>query len=236
MTELPNLAGVATQSLVETLGGGSFKASYINWARTVQLLREHAPGWLPELVRTGDGGLLHRAPVGAYLLIRFKHADGTVTTEVPQAIMDTKNNSVPLDKITARDVTDTHRRGVCMAAAFTFGLAYELWAKMPLETGYAVEEKPPAEAKKFPSPVTSSLEGETFDEATIGTINKIASALVDLVNDDGADRDKQAYAIWELVEPLENAEKLLLWSVLAPHSKVRARVKVVSDEMRKKAA
>ncbi len=145
MTELPNLAGVATQSLVETLGGGSFKASYINWARTVQLLREHAPGWLPELVRTGDGGLLHRAPVGAYLLIRFKHADGTVTTEVPQAIMDTKNNSVPLDKITARDVTDTHRRGVCMAAAFTFGLAYELWAKMPLETGFAGEDKPPQE-------------------------------------------------------------------------------------------
>ena len=54
--------------------------------------------------------------------------------------MDNRNQAIPLDKITARDITDTHRRGVCMAAAFTFGLAYELWAKLPLESGYADSE------------------------------------------------------------------------------------------------
>lgn len=137
MTALPNLAGVATKDLVEQIGTGSFKASYINWSRTLHLLRQHAPGWLAECVPSPEGSLLHRAPVGAYLLIRFRHIDGSVTPEVPQAVMDNRNNAIPFEKITARDITDTQRRGTCMAAAFTFGLAYELWAKMPLESGYS---------------------------------------------------------------------------------------------------
>jgi hypothetical protein len=139
VSELPNLAGIATQNLVEKIGAGNFSASYINWSRTMHLLREHAKGWMPELVPSADGGILHRSPVGAYLMIRFRHLDGTLTPEVPQAVMDHRNAAIPFDKIDARDVTDTHRRGVCLAAAFTFGLAYELWAKMPLESGYATK-------------------------------------------------------------------------------------------------
>lgn len=139
--KLPNLAGVATADLVEKIGTGKFSAAYINWARTVNLLRDHAPGWQPELVLTPDGGILHPAPVGAYLLIRFSDGEH-VTAPVPQAVMDSRNAAIPFERITARDVTDTHRRGVCMAAAFTFGLAYELWAKLPLESGYHQELEP----------------------------------------------------------------------------------------------
>ena len=132
MAEVPNLAGVATQDLVETIGAGNYKASYINWARTMNLLHEHAPGWAPEV---------HRAPgAGGMLMIRFVHTDGSVRPAYPQSIMDYKNNSIPMDKITSRDITDTHRRGCCMAAAFEFGLAHELWAKMPLESGYANDD------------------------------------------------------------------------------------------------
>ena len=138
--QLPNLAGVATNDLVETIGGGNFKASYINWSRTLNLLREHAPGWLPETVPNSEGGLLHAAPVGCYLLIRFRNGEQT-TPAVPQAVMDPRNAAIPHDKITARDLTDTHRRGICMAAAMTFGLAYELWAKLPLESGYDEDER-----------------------------------------------------------------------------------------------
>src|SRR5690606_14038474 len=68
---IPNLAGVATSDLVEKIGGGNFSASYINWARTLHLLRENAPGWLPELMLAPDGSILHRSPVGGFLLIRF---------------------------------------------------------------------------------------------------------------------------------------------------------------------
>jgi hypothetical protein len=139
MTSLPNLAGIATADLVEKIGTGNFQASYINWSRTLHLLREHAPGWLPELVPNPDGDILHRAPQGCYLMIRFRNGDIS-TPPVPQAIMDHRNAAIPADKITARDVTDTHRRGVCMAAAMTFGLAYELWAKLPLESGYEAPE------------------------------------------------------------------------------------------------
>jgi len=146
MIEIPNLAGVATQDLVEQVKGGSFSASYINWSRTMQMLRDHAAGWLPYAAYGVDGGLLHRAPVGGYLLIGFVGPDGAKTDPIPQAVMDNRNAAIPYEKITARDITDTHRRGVCMAAAMTFGLAYELWAKMPLESGFAGESEPVAQA------------------------------------------------------------------------------------------
>jgi len=146
MIEIPNLAGVATNDLIQTVGGGSYSAQYINWSRTMQMLRDHAPDWLPYAVCAQDGGLLHRAPVGGYLLIGFEYTTGYKTNPIPQAVMDNRNAAIPYEKITARDITDTHRRGVCMAAAMTFGLAYELWAKMPLESGFAGEPEPVAPA------------------------------------------------------------------------------------------
>ena len=134
---IPNLAGVATKDLVETIGTGNYKASYINWARTFNLLHQHAPGWYLEMMLTNDGAQVWPASGnGGSLMLRFCHVDGTKLAPVPQAVIDNRNNSIPLDKITSRDITDTHRRGGCLAAAMTFGLGHELWAKMPLESGY----------------------------------------------------------------------------------------------------
>lgn len=171
--ELPNLAGVATQDLVEKIGSGSYSASFINWSRTLNLLRTEAPGWNIESVFTDEGAILHRAPVGGYLLLRFRHIDGTVTPEVPQAVMDHRNAAIPFEKITARDITDTHRRGACLAAAVTFGLAHELWAKMPLENGYNAPEgqqtPPPGRPSvaQTPPPGAPSATKETFLEAAL---------------------------------------------------------------------
>ena len=171
MAEIPNLAGVATKDLVEKIGSGKFSAAYINWSRTLNLLRTHAPGWTASCITATDGGLLHRAPVGAYLLIQFVHVDGTETPAVPQAVMDHRNSAIPYEKITARDVTDTQRRGMCMAAAMHFGLAYELWAKMPMESGYAdsAPESAPVSAPKA-APVAAPKEEATeasFREAAL---------------------------------------------------------------------
>lgn len=166
MAELPNLAGIATQDLVETIGTGSFKASYINWARTCNLFHKHAPGWYGEMVPCPTGGWVHPAPgVGGFLMITITHIDGTTLPACPQSIMDNRNNAIPLEKITARDITDTHRRGFCLAMAMHSGLGIELWAKMPLESGYlqAAEYKPqetgapleaPTEASKAPTAAT----------------------------------------------------------------------------------
>lgn len=194
--ELPNLSGVATKDLVETIGSGSFKASYINWSRTMELLRKNAPGWMAETVFSAEGDLLHKAPVGAYLLIRFRHIDGTVTSEVPQAVMDHRNNAIPFDKITARDITDTQRRGACLAAAMTFGLAHELWAKMPLESGYQVADESTVEqvrasAKKeskpaaVTAPETPATDAKSDDQERFLTLAKkmglCEPAITDLV-------------------------------------------------------
>ena len=89
MTEIPNLAGVATKDLVEQIGSSKFSASYINWARTIHLLHQHAPGWMVNYVTSTDGGLVHKAPgIGGYLLIGFEHISGTATPPLPQAVMD----------------------------------------------------------------------------------------------------------------------------------------------------
>lgn len=171
MTVMPNLAGVATADLVEKIGGGNFSASYINWSRTLHLLREHAPGWLPEVVPAADGGLLHSAPVGCYLLLRFRNGD-IATPPVPQAVMDTRNAAIPRDKITARDITDTHRRGICMAAAMTFGLAYELWAKLPLESGYEAPEPKPEPNRTLVMKVQRAIAEHVAEERDLGVIEE----------------------------------------------------------------
>lgn len=163
--EYPQLSGLATKDLVETIGNGSFKASYINWSRTMELLRKHAPGWMPEMLFSHEGTPLHRAPVGGFLLMRLRHVDGTVTPEVPQAVMDHRNSSIPWDKITSRDISDTERRGSCLVVAKQFGLAHELWAKMPLESGYQVADeetiaKARTEAKASKKTSTETVETE----------------------------------------------------------------------------
>ena len=172
MADLPNLAGVATKDLVETIGSGRFSASYINWSRTMNLLRQNAPGWMVDYEPAADGQLLHKAPVGGYLMIRFRHVDGTVTPALPQAVMDVRNAAIAFDKITARDISDTQRRGMCMAAAMTFGLAYELWAKIALESGYgdSAPDSTPEPAPK-PAPVAKKAA-----QATTGGTSEVTEA------------------------------------------------------------
>lgn len=215
-TNIPNLAGVATSNLVEQIGTGKYSASYINWSRTMALLREHAPGWQPELVTAPDGYVLHQAPVGAYLLIRFRNGDVT-TPPVPQAVMDTRNAAIPIERITARDITDTHRRGVCMAAAFTFGLAYELWAKLPLESGYA---EPPPPAQKPPAPKVSPVPDIDLPPDEQAHVAAIVDGIVTAWTD-----GNEMEAIAAYYEISDNDHKVAAWKLMAPHSKLRALLK-----------
>lgn len=197
MAEIPNLAGVATSDLVDKIGTGRFEASYINWARTINLLHREAPGWMVDYIPAADGGLLHRSPVGGYLLIGFKHQDGTTIPAVPQAVMDNRNKSIDFDSITSRDITDTQRRGMCMAAAMSFGLAFELWAKMPMESGYhsdsEVDEKKTGQATAIPTrqqaPSAVAAKGSSPTEATfrdaatkMGVNTAVIDTLVEKLN------------------------------------------------------
>jgi len=222
MSEYPNLAGTATKDLVENIGGGNFSASYINWSRTMHLLRTHAPGWLPVLTPNPEGHILHRAPVGCYLLIKFRHLDGSETPPMPQAIMDSRNNAIPLEKVTARDITDTHRRGICMAAAMTFGLAYELWAKMPLESGYA-EEGPSKSAGPRTdkvSPMDGVLDGLPTDQ--LAFLQEQADKIVSEFKENGAE---SAAALFYRDLRLDQEEQLGVWALMAKESTARNQIK-----------
>jgi hypothetical protein len=143
----PNLGDVLTPSDVSTKGTGSYAADYVNWARVAHLLHLHAPGWQFHLTTAPDGAHVWAAPNGsAYMVGHFVGPDGQRTADFPQAVMDNRNAPKAMAAVSARDVTDTHRRCLCAAAAATFGLAWQLWAKESVEDPHHRDEAPAAQA------------------------------------------------------------------------------------------
>ena len=143
-----DLDGVITTADVEKTRRRQFAASYVNHMKVSQLLRKHAPGWQFELRTTTDENArethVFRAPDGSgYVVGFFRAPTGSGFLDTPDmvhAVMNNRMQAVQWDKITARDLTDTERRAMCVIAARHFGLAYELWAKDPIEDPYRDEE------------------------------------------------------------------------------------------------
>ena len=137
---IPDLSGLISKEDLHKKG--SF-ATYMNWARTTQYLREQAPNWEFHLeCRLDTQEYVWAAPDGTgYLMCFFKNGEKK-TPLFPFPIMDNRNNPLPLEKISARDVSDSHRRGLCACAAFVFGLAYELWARIEIEEAARVDAAP----------------------------------------------------------------------------------------------
>tara|TARA_R110001606_G_scaffold144901_1_gene284278 strand:+ start:1028 stop:1729 length:702 start_codon:yes stop_codon:yes gene_type:complete len=160
--KLPYLAGVVTANDVRQKGSGSYAADFVSWAKIMQLINEKAPGWMPQLGMSPEGGHVFKAPNDTgYLQVCFVHSEEGETMEWPQAIMDNRNNPIAYEKITARDVTDTHRRAICSAAAAFFSLGYELWAREEYAAAADLGEPPepvskPAAASK-PKPAAQKL-------------------------------------------------------------------------------
>jgi len=160
--KLPYLAGVVTANDVRQKGSGSYAADFVSWAKIMQLINEKAPGWMPQLGMSPEGGHVFKAPNGTgYLMVCFVHSEEGETMEWPQAIMDNRNNPIPYEKITARDVTDTHRRGICSCAAAFFSLGYELWAREEYAAAEDLAERPepvskPAKAASVPAKQSAS--------------------------------------------------------------------------------
>ena len=152
---IPNLAGIITKADIDTKGSGSYAASYVSWAKVAHLLHEHAPGWEFHLKPTKDGDLIWPAPDStAYVVGYFTGPDDQATADFPFPAMDNRNAPIALDKVSARVLSDTHRRALCAAAAFTFGLAYELWAKEEVENPHREEKAAAPAAKAQPKAVT----------------------------------------------------------------------------------
>ena len=149
----PNLSNVITTDDVSQQGTGSYRADYVNWCRVSKLLLEHAPGWQFHLAHYVDSGHVWKAPNGTgYVVGYFTGPNGERTPDFPQAVMDHKNKPVAYESVSARDVTDTHRRALAACSAFTFGLAWQLWAKEEVEN--PMRDSVPAESKPAAKPAT----------------------------------------------------------------------------------
>ena len=161
-TTLPNLAGVIKTTDIYK----KMKFDYVAWAKTAQILREHAPGWQFCLDKsTSEEGILSyifKAPdETGFLMGYFEHIDTNVkTTLFPFAITDNANR--PLQKISSVNFQNSHRRCLCACACFTFGLAYELWAQIEIDEAKQVAPEPkkgiartPTKPKQEPEPVES---------------------------------------------------------------------------------
>jgi hypothetical protein len=183
-TDIPNLGGVITPDDISTKGTGSYAADYVNWAKIAHLLHVHASGWQFQLVQDPYGSHVWKAPDGTgYVVGCFVNGEQR-TPDFPQACMDNRNNPIAVDRITARTLTDTHRRCLCTAAAFTFGLGYELWARVEVENPMRDDEpaspsKPQAvkavPAKKAPgNPVPGG------DRLTAAEVQDLVQAVVKL--------------------------------------------------------
>ena len=130
--ERPNLENIIKEPDVYEKAG----RKYCKWSRIAYYLNNHAKGWNFQL-KLNSGSptnpsifdAVWKAPDGSgYLMCYFTDPNGGETGLFPYAIMDNRNNPVKIDRISARDVSDSHRRALAACAAFTFSLGYELWA------------------------------------------------------------------------------------------------------------
>lgn len=135
---IPDLSGLISKEDLHKKG--SF-ATYMNWARTTQYLRENAPNWEFHLESKNEEYVWPSPDGSGYLMCFFQNGERK-TPLFPFPIMDNRNNPLPLEKISARDVSDSHRRGLCACAAFVFGLAYELWARIEIEEAEKADVTP----------------------------------------------------------------------------------------------
>ena len=72
--------------------------------------------------------------------------------------MDNRNNAIAFEKVTARDLTDAHRRCLCTAAAAQFGLAWQLWAREAIENPHREEAAKPALQQDTPKAQPSQVQ------------------------------------------------------------------------------
>jgi len=177
---LPNLAGVIKTTDIYK----KMKFDYVAWAKTAQILREHAPGWqfcLDKFTsQEGVSSYIFKAPdETGFLMGYFEHIDtGVKTTLFPFAITDNANR--PLQKITSVNFQNSHRRCLCACACFTFGLAYELWAQIEIDEAKQVVPEPKKGISRTPTKPKQPLESvDSIEDKNYG--KPIAKNALDVV-------------------------------------------------------
>lgn len=111
----------------------------------------------------------------------------------------------------------------------SYARRYSLQCALGVPAGDLDDDGNAASGKKFPSPVTSALEGVQVDAAKV---ENVANALIALYEQSEAGQDT-GYGAFETVEGMDSDEKLAVWAKLAQNTKVRSWIKKVTAEHRK---
>ena len=179
-TTLPNLAGVIKTTDIYK----KMKFDYVAWAKTAQILREHAPGWQFCLDKfTSEeriSSYIFKAPdETGFLMGYFENINtGVKTTLFPFAITDNANR--PLQKISSVNFQNSHRRCLCACACFTFGLAYELWAQIEIDEAKQVPPEPKKGISRTPTKPKQEPDSiESIEDKNYG--NPIAKPVLDVL-------------------------------------------------------
>lgn len=169
---LPNLAGVIKTTDIYK----KMKFDYVAWAKTAQILREHAPGWQfcldQSSIENELSSYVFKAPDGSgFLMGYFQHIDtGLKTTLFPFAITDNANRPITLDRVSCVHFQNSHRRCLCACACFAFGLAYELWAQIEIDEAKKVVPEPKKGIARTPTKPKQQLEAvESIKDKNYGT-------------------------------------------------------------------
>ena len=128
---IPNLGGILTKGDIYKKG----KFDYSQWAKTAQRIREHAPNWCFGLQPNPEGEYVWKTPNGTgYLMGYFQNVlTGVKLPLFPYAVTEGPNRPVPYTKISANDIQNSHRRCLCACACYSFGDAFELWARVEVK-------------------------------------------------------------------------------------------------------
>ena len=179
-TSLPNLAGVIkTSDLYKKM-----KFDYVPWAKTAQLLREHAPGWQFFLRPSNPNGdifsYVHVAPDNTgFLMGYFEHIEtGKQTSSNVFAITDNANRPIPLEKISCNSIQNSHRRCLCACACKDFGLAYELWAQIEIDEAKQTPPPPKVGTSETPTKPNQELAPVSEKAKTDPPISREARTLL----------------------------------------------------------
>ena len=128
---IPNLGGSLTTGDLYKKG----KFDYSAWAKTAQRIRENAPNWYFALEPNRDGDFVWKQPDNSGLLMGYFQnvVTGIKLPLFPYAITNNYNTPIVYEKISANDVQNSHRRCLCACGCYSFGDAFELWARVEVK-------------------------------------------------------------------------------------------------------
>ena len=184
---IPNLGGILTTGDLYKKG----KFDYSAWAKTAQRIRENAPNWYFALQPNSEGDFVWKTPNNTGLLMGYFQnvITGIKLPLYPYAITEGPNKPIVYEKISANDIQNSHRRCLCACACYSFGDAFELWARVEVkeeDQEKKVEEKKgisrtPDKPNQQPEPV-ESIEDKNYGkpiaqpalEAVVGKMMNLA--------------------------------------------------------------